>query len=371
MKLKVNVLFTLLILTILLSKTIIGQSNFITGRVMDAATSEPLIGANILVNEIEKLGTATDLKGNFKIKVPLGTYSLKVSMVGYRPVVKTDVIVTSGREANITVKMSSAAVELNEVTVSTDYFDKSIQSNNLSTVVLNAEEVRRSPGSAQDFQRILQSMPGVATSTDQNNELLVRGGAPNENLTVFDNIQLSTGGFISKYGDKLSSVMIVNTREGRRNVNLNGDLNVSFAGAGAILEGGIGDNKGSWLISLRKSYLDLIVGAIGLTAVPNYYDGQFKVAYDLSNSQKLSWSGIYGNDKIDIKGEPDVTNYSMRNGRDSIGVNNIDVKQYQFATGISLKSLWSKKLYSLFTLSTSRYYYNTNVFNNYTERLYN
>lgn len=395
---KIKLIFTFLLL-LLARNEISAQSNYIIGRVIDETSGEALYGANVIVNQIKGIGTSTGLEGDFKIKVPVATYTLKITMIGYLPVVRTDVIVNAGRETDLMIKMKATTVNLTGVTIKSDYFDKSIQENNLSTVVLNAQEIRRSPGSMQDFQRILQAMPGVATSSDQNNELLVRGGAPNQNLTVFDNmeihstnhypnqfnsggpinmvnvdliedIQFSTGGFNSKYGDKLSSVLILNSREGRRTSTLKGDANISFAGAGAILEGGFDNGNGSWLFSARKSYINLIAGAVGLTAIPEYYDAQFKVAYDLSANHKLSWSGIYGNDKINIEGEPEDENLLLANRKDSIGIEKVDVKQYQYATGLSLKSFWSKNFYSLFTISMNKYYYGVDVTDDFTERIY-
>ncbi|NUN08057.1 MAG: TonB-dependent receptor [Ignavibacteriaceae bacterium] len=366
------------------------SGNFISGRVLDAVTGETLPGATIVINELPGRGTVTNEKGDFRIKVPLGAYSIRVSQVGYVTLIKTDIIVNAGRESVVSIKLQSTTVEMEGVLIKGDYFDKSIQVNNLSTVVLNAEEVRRSPGSLQDFQRILQSMPGVAFSSDQDNELLVRGGAPNENLVVFDDIEVhsvnhypneynsggpinmvnvdliedirfSTGGFISKYGDKLSSIITVNTREGRRNTTIAGNANTSFAGAGLILEGGIGDNRGAWLFSARKSYLDLIVGAIGLTAVPQYYDAQYKVTYDLTDKQKLSFSGIFGDDYIDILGEPEITDPLLAGRIDTVGMENVFVRQNQFASGLSLKSLWSKNFFTTTTFSTTRYHYDVDV----------
>lgn len=375
------------------------QQNYLSGKVVDASTEEELIGVNIVVLELENVGAATDIEGKFRIKVPLGTFSLKASLVGYSPVVKTDLVVTSGRETFILIKLSSSSIELNEVTVKADYFDKSIQLNNLSTVVLSQQEVRRSPGSMQDFQRILQAMPGVANSNDQTNELLVRGGAPYENLVIIDDIELrslnhypnqynsggpinmvnidliediqfSTGGFTSQYGDKISSIMVVKTREGRRNSSFNGNMQIHFAGAGGVFEGGFANQKGSWLISFRKSYLDFLLGALQLTAVPRYYDTQFKIAYDLTTDHKLTFTGIHGNDMIDIEGAPDETIPSLASSKDSLSVERVDLKQQQYASGISLKSLWGKNFFSTFTVSTSEYNYNVKVNNDFTERIF-
>ena len=295
--------------------------------------------------------------------------------------------------------MAPSAIQMKEAVVKGDYFDKAIQLNNVATLVLSPEEIRRSPGSMQDFQRILQGMAGVSFSNDQNNELIVRGGSPNENLTVFDemelhstnhypneynsggpinmvnvdlieNIQFSTGGFISKYGDKLSSVMHITNREGTRNSALAGDVNLSMAGFGGVFEGKIDDGKGSWVLSARKSYINLISGAVGLTAIPYYYDGQFKVVYDLSQNHKLSWSGIYGNDKIYIDGESDDADYSKRNTTDYIGIQRVDVKQFQYATGMTLKSICNKNAYSLLTAYYNVYNDDLFVDENVTKKQY-
>ncbi len=396
--LRFKILFVL-VLT-LLSHAIYAQSNFLTGKVTDSRSGEALAGATISINEIKGKGAMTDTSGNFKIKIPLGAYSITISMLGYTTQVKTDIIIQAGRETSVSVRLTATSVEMGAVTIKGDYFDKSIQVNNVSTVVLNAEEVRRSPGAIQDFQRILQSMPGVSFSSDENNELLVRGGAPDQNLIVFDDmeihsvnhypneftsggpinminvdliqdIQFSSGGFNAKYGDKLSSVVMVNSREGRRIEGVSGNANISMAGAGGIFEGGFASGRGSWLVSVRKSYLDLIKGAIGLSAVPKYYDGQFKVAYDFNPMHKLSISGIYGNDYINIEGNTDDTFPEKAGSTDTVGVERDLVKQNQGAVGATLKSLWAKNLFSSVTLFMNRNQSKVTVYNDFTRRDYN
>ncbi len=371
----------------------------ITGYVADAKTGESLIGVNVLIVELKNIGAATDENGRFKISAPVGSYSLKASSMGYQPIIKTDIIVTTGGETHVAIKMSETALELNQVTVTPDFFDKAAVENNLSTVVLGSEEIRRSPGSDQDFQRILQAMPGVSFSTDQSNELLVRGGAPDENLTMMDHmeiqstnhypnemnsggpinmvnvdliqdVQFSTGGFISKYGDKSSSVVNLTTREGTREKLLSGNANLSMAGYGTVLEGKINGGQGSWLLSARNSYLDLIAGAVGLTAIPKYYDLQSKIVYDLSKVHKLSISGIYGNDRIDIVGEPQITNTTLAGQSDSIDVYNVGVKDYQYAAGLTLESKWSDKFVSIITISKNDYNSDILVTSDFTQRNY-
>ncbi|NQU06153.1 MAG: TonB-dependent receptor plug domain-containing protein, partial [Calditrichaeota bacterium] len=200
-----------------------------------------------------------------------------------------------------------------------------------STRSLSYEEVRRAPGSAEDVQRAIQALPGIAASNDQTNEIIVRGGSPTENLLIVDGIEIdninhfpeqassggpiglinpeflrevtfASGGFSARYGDRLSSVLDLNLREGSRE-RFMGQLALSMAGVGANCEGGFADKRGSYLISFRKSYLEAIKDAIDLTATPKYWDTQFKIAYDLSPLDKLSLIGIYGDDKIEIEQE--------------------------------------------------------------------
>lgn len=376
------------------------QTGTITGVVYDAKTGEALPGVNIVVNELKTTGASTDLKGRFIVIVPVGSYSLRVALMGYQPVVRTDVIATAGGETNIVIRISESALELGGVTVTPDYFEEAAVENSLSTVVLGSEEVKRSPGSAQDFQRILQAMAGVSFTTDQTNELLVRGGAPDENLTVLDHmeihstnhypnqynsggpinminvdliqdVQFSTGGFISKYGDKSSSVLNITTREGTRESLLKGNANLSMAGYGAVLEGSMNDGAGSWLISARNSYVDLVAGSFGLTAIPKYYDVQSKVAYDLSSVHSISFSGIYGHDLINIDGEPGTVNTLLAGRSDTVDVYNVDVRQHQYAAGVTLESKWSPRFISLLTVSDNNYNSGTYVTSDFTERSYN
>lgn len=381
------------------STNVFSQTGIINGLVVDSKTGDPLIGVNVIVNELKSVGTVTNSDGRFRIVVQVGSYSLRVSMLGYRTIVKTDVIVTTGGEVQINLKMVETPLQFGQVTVTPDYFDKAAAENPMSTISLGSEEIRRSPGSDMDYQRILQAMPGVSFSTDQTNELLVRGGAPDENLTVLDHIevqstnhypnqfnsggpismvnvdliqdvQFSTGGFISKYGDKSSSVINIATREGTRDRLLTGSANMSMAGFGTVLEGSIDGGRGSWLLSARKSYIDLIAGAVGLTAIPKYYDLQSKVAYDFSGSQKLSFSGIYGNDGINIVGEPQITNLALAGQSDSVDIYNVNVKQYEYAVGLTLASNWSDKFISFITISKTDYSDNDLVTSDFTQRNY-
>lgn len=385
------------LLTLLLTTLNFAQSGLLTGKVIDASTKEALIGANILVIELENVGAATDINGSFKIEIPVGSYSIKVSLIGYTSIIRTDIVIKTNSELQVNIQLSPTSLKIDEVKVTADYFDKAVIENNLSTIALGVEEVRRSPGAMGDFQRILQGMAGVSFSSDQTNELLVRGGSPNENLTIFDNMELhstnhypnqfnsggpinminlelvqdlqfSTGGFISKFGDKMSSTMSIKSRDGITSRGFAGEGNISMAGAGVTLEGSINNGRGSWLVSARKSYIDLIAEGFGLMAIPIYYDTQFRFMYNISNKHKLSWTGIHGNDKIKFDGLPDNIYEDKANQTDSVDAQIIDVKQQQWASGINLNSVWSNSLYSIVTLYANNYHNEIDFGYSFTER---
>ena len=143
------------------------KSGIITGTVLDITTQQPLVGATIQVLNNPKAGAVTDLEGLFKIKIPVGEYSVKTNFIGYKPAITTNIVVSTGRPVNLKIQLTEEAVEMGGMEVTADYFDKGKTTNTVSTIGLQTEEIRRSPGSAQDMQRIVHILPGVANSNDR------------------------------------------------------------------------------------------------------------------------------------------------------------------------------------------------------------
>ncbi|MFA6455702.1 MAG: TonB-dependent receptor [Bacteroidota bacterium] len=377
----------------------------IYGQLIDGITNQPLAGANVVIVEKSNFGATVDLEGNFVItNVPVGEYSLRATLVGYQQAILTNVVVSTGRSTKVKMRMKEEVIQVGMVEIKADYFSSEGSISPISTIGLNGAEVKRSPGSEQDMQRIVQNLPSVANSNDQNNELLVRGGAPDENLTVMDHIEIpttnhypnqynsggpinmvnvdliedirfSTGGFPATYGDKLSSVMDISLREGDKERLFAGNALAHFAGAGGVFEGGFADGKGTWIFSGRQSFLetlDQIVGisALGITAIPKYYDLQTKITYELSPSQKLIINGIYGDDKILIEGEPDETSEQKKHIHDSTGVENVDVVTRQFAVGATLRTLFGGEGYSLISVYALGNNYDVYVTEDFMDRMY-
>lgn len=377
----------------------------VVGSVVDGKTTEPLPSANIQIVELPGFGATADTSGHFSIKgLPVGTYSIKASMIGYEGSILTNVVVSTGRSTKVVIKLSEQAVELGGVTVQANYFRRNNEVSPLSINSYDRADVKRQPGSAMDVQRVIQNLPGVASSTDNINELIVRGGAPFENLTVMEymeipsinhypnqfnsagpinmvnidlveDVQFSSGGFGAQYGDKSSSVMDITIREGDRNKAFASNTGFNMAGIGTLMEGRLADGRGSWILSARQSlleFVDKIVGisAISLTAIPKYWDAQTKIVYDLTPTQKLAFNGIFGDSRISIEGDPKKTDEQRADRIDSSAVDDIASRSRQYAVGLNLKSLWGKEGYSVLSLYASGTISKVRVLENFTRGVY-
>jgi len=342
----------------------------ITGKVVDKKNLQPLVGANVVIDGTNR-GAATDLKGNFIVdRLEPGSYNLKIFYLGYITVKKGNVIVNPNRSTVLEIQMEETALEVESVEVTASYFQKAKEAV-VSTRSMDFEEIRRSPGDLVDIQRAVQALPAVVSGSDQINEIIIRGGYPGENLFLMDNIEIPNpnhfaiqgagggpinmlnsymvrnidfyaGAFSAKYGDKASSVMDISLRNGSTE-RYRAEGSLGMAGVGVLAEGPLGSNGSSFILSARKSYLDLIVSSTGLTAVPNYYNFQGKMTVNLDPRNTLYINSVYGNDNIKIE-EGDEAGY----GR---GAENVDTKNSQYVLGLTLRSFWMKNLYSLFTAS--------------------
>lgn len=180
--------FTLLIL---LSNSLFAQtpSGDLYGRVYDFTTKQPIPFANVIVIGTN-YGAATNKEGYYKINnLPVSTYQIRASVIGYNPQTKTDVVIQTGKPAEINFELVAEAIILEGVTVTSDYFRKDpLEVNSIRN--FSYEEIRRSPGGFEDVIRALSILPGVAQADAGRNDLIVRGGAPSENLYLINGIEV-------------------------------------------------------------------------------------------------------------------------------------------------------------------------------------
>jgi hypothetical protein len=351
----------------------------IKGKIVDGESKLDLVGAQIFIRE-NKAGTSTDNKGNFEIKdIPVGSYSITCNYIGYEKILKTDIIVRTERITFVNIEMQVSSIEVSGATVTAGYFAE-IQTQPLSTINFSSEEIRRAPGAAGDVSRIIFGLPSLAKVNDTKNYLIVRGGSPVENGFYVDNIEIpninhfpsqgstegpigilnvdfiedvnfNCGGFSAEYGSKLSSIMNVKFREGNRNTT-DIQLEMSMQGFGGMIEGPLDGGRGSYLISARRSYLDLILDMMNETVgMPTYSDVQGKVTYDLSDQHKLSFVDIFSDDR-------QVMN--QKNALDSKTINIYPAySSFSNTGGVNWQWIWGKNGFSQTSLAHT--YSNTDV----------
>jgi hypothetical protein len=195
------------ILFLMLARTSFGENPLeplagsIHGKMTDAETGAPLAGGQVVaVNTV--LGAVADQNGRFEISgVPVGSYSLRMSYIGYTPAMITDVIVKSRRIAYVEGGLKPSALQGQAVKVTAGYFSGK-EGGSTAETRFSYEEIRRAPGSGGDVSRIVTVLPSVAKVNDQSNSLIVRGGHPSENAFFIDGIEVPN---INHFPDQAST----------------------------------------------------------------------------------------------------------------------------------------------------------------------
>jgi hypothetical protein len=352
----------------------------IIGVVKDKNTQETLVGVAAAL-EGTTLSAATDLDGKFKITgIAPGSYNLKFSFIGYQSQTIFNIVVTTGNDNILAVELEPATENLKEVTVTSNTFGKRTETP-LSVQSLSAEEIKSNPGGNFDISKVVQALPGVSGTTGSasfRNDIIIRGGAPNENVYYLDGIEvpqinhfatqgsaggpagilnvsfiedvtLSSSSFAAKYDNALSSVLQFKQRNGNPE-KFQGNFRLSSTEIAGTLEGPL-SKKTTFLASARRSYLQLLFEAIDLPIRPNYWDFQYKVNHQINSKTTLTAIGIGAIDEFNF-GVPKNSDPSKEYVLRAFPT----INQWTYTVGLNLKRLINKGYYNI---ALSR-----NMFNN-------
>ncbi len=374
-----TVILAILSVAFILSAATAQSTGILSGRIINRDTHHPLRGASVMLSGTS-LGAAADREGHFRIVgIPVGSYTIQARMMGYKTQSRANIHIVPLRETVINVALEPTVLEAEGVTITAGYFERAPGAT-ASTLSVDYEEIRSDPVGAYDVMRMMQALPAVSGSVDQNNEIIVRGGGPNENLFVMDHLDIPypnhfpgqgqgggpvvtvnsefveridfyAGAFPARFGDKLSSVMDVSLREGSRN-RQQAEFSFNMAGVGLLVEGPM-TKRGSYLASFNRSFLDLVISSTGLTAIPVYSSAQAKLVHDLDSRRKLTVNFMSGIDAIKIEGEGNL----MAGTPD-----NVDFGSSQTILGVTYKSLFSERGYTIWSLSHARTGFDVEVF---------
>jgi outer membrane receptor for ferrienterochelin and colicin len=331
-------LYQLLLLTLVSAKCFCQQQLTISGFVREKGSLELLPGVNVYLQN-STLGGVTNTYGFYSISVPRSdSATISYSFVGYETE-NLRIAATSDRQINVTL---SSANQLDEVTVSAKrQSEKVSESVQMSKIEIPIAQIKKIPAflGEKDVIRVLQLMPGVQKGTEGQTGLYVRGGGPEQNLIILDDavvynashlfgffsvfnsdalksVELTKGGFPARYGGRLSSVVEMNMKEGSKE-KLHGEGGIGLISSRLTLEGPLVKNKSSFLISARRTYIDVLAAPIiaqqqsgnNSKTKPGYffYDLNAKVNYDFGPKNKLYASGYFGKDKFSIREKSDYS----------------------------------------------------------------
>ncbi len=312
----------LFLLVLFCTTTVSFGAGDVKGRVFNAKNNEPIAYATVIIPDITK-GGVTDEQGNFDIEnVEPGFYKIKVSVIGYKTYISESFRVTKSAGANLLVPMEEENVELQEVVVRPSYFRKKEESP-VSLRTIGIDEIEKNPGGNRDISKVLQSYPGVSSSSAFRNDIIVRGGGPSENRFYIDGVEIPnlnhfatqgasggpigiinvdfirevnfySGAFPASRGNAMSSVLEFNQREASEKVKFRGTVGASDL---AIAIEGPLSKKTTFMASVRRSYLQFLFQAIGLPFLPTYNDLQFKIKTKINSKTELSFIGLGALDK--------------------------------------------------------------------------
>lgn len=328
----------------------------INGTIVDKVSKQRIQYVTVFL-EGTNLGAQSNQNGDFQIKnIPPGVYNLRVSAVGYKPFIKTDVVVNNVKPTEVNIEIEETNIELKGVTVKADYFNNSVF-DPVSIKKFSYEEIRRAPGGFEDVVRSLSVLPGVAQVSAGRNDIIVRGGGPAENLFVIDGFPVqninhfgtqgasggplsyvnldyvkessfSTGGFGVNYGNKLSSILSIDLRDARKD-RVGGKATISASQFGLNVEGPLSENS-NLIFSARRSYLDFIFEKAGFSFVPEYYDYLTKYTHRLANNDQISFLLIGAIDRVKWN------NKTLDNRYENSRI--LGTSQRQYLTGIKYRT---------------------------------
>ncbi len=314
------VVFHALLLILSLPVTLFAQKVSLSGYLRDASTGESLIAATVYIKEADQ-GSQSNTYGFYSISVPPGSYTVTFSYVGYAPVTQ-QLNLIANKTLNIDLQSSTT---LKEVSVSSVRKDANVQNADMGTVTLSMARIKTLPVlfGEVDILKTLQLLPGVQSAGEGNSGFYVRGGGPDQNLVLLDDaviyntghlfgffsvfnsdaikdVTLVKGGAPANYGGRLSSVVDVTMKEGN-NKSYHAQGGIGIIASHLTLEGPIKKEKGSFMISGRRTYIDVLARPFSarLNDIGYYfYDVNLKANYKLGDKDRLYLSGYMGVDKF-------------------------------------------------------------------------
>jgi len=320
----------LLFATMSLATPAHAQRVTISGTITDESNGEFLIGAHVFALDVNR-GAVSNKYGFYSLTIPRqDSVAIVFSFLGFEPSIKK---IQTEEDIKLNVALHIRTATLDEVTVSADRLDDfNISATRMGVIDVPIRVVEQFPAilGEQDVLKVIQFLPGVQAGNEGTTGFHVRGGNIDQNLVQLDeatvynpnhlfglfstfntralnSLNLVKGGFPAQYGGRLSSVVEIAMREGNKN-RYEGQGGIGLVASHGTFEGPIKKEKGSFIVSARRSYLDLVMRPFQKAGQKNlyyFYDTNAKVNYELSPNDRVFLSYFRGRDVaeyVDVSG---------------------------------------------------------------------
>lgn len=302
--------------------SVLAQNKYtLNGYIKEKSSLETLPGANIVLNGKQ---IQSNNYGYYSLTTNAGNYSIKVSVAGYQTL---DTLINLNQNVNLDLYLKSNNI-LNEVVVKTSAKANLSEQINMSTIDIPIQQIKDIPAllGEKDVFKVIKLLPGIQKGTEGSSGFYVRGGSPDQNLIILDDavvynanhlfgffsvfngdalksVELIKGGFPARYGERLSSVLNLNMKDGNKK-ELHGEAGFGLLSSRLTLEGPIKKDKSSFLISGRRTYADIFIQPFlekDLSSGYYFYDFNAKIQADVDQKNRLFFSGYFGQDKLYYK----------------------------------------------------------------------
>lgn len=323
-------------LCLLFPLVMFGQNTgVIRGRMFNETNNEPL-GFGVVRLQGTNYGSYSDSVGAFEIKrLPPGLYNVEVRYEGFKTEVIYEVQVTNSKPYVLEVAMREEERTADSVQIVAAPFKK-VEEAPLSLRTIGANEIQRNPGGNRDISKVIQSLPGVASTVSFRNDILIRGGGPNENRFYIDGIETPninhfasqgaqggpvglinvdfigevdfySGAFPANRGNALSSVFEFQQRQAR-NDRIGFTATVGASDLALTMEGPSSKNS-SFLFSVRRSYLQFLFKILALPFLPTYNDYQYRHKFRIGQRHEINVVSLGALDQFSLNLKADSTDF--------------------------------------------------------------
>ncbi|MFW5705458.1 MAG: TonB-dependent receptor, partial [Bacteroidota bacterium] len=337
----------------------------ISGYIEDQSSGEKLIGATVYVDQLQT-GAVSNLYGYYALSLPPGSYNLTYSYIGYQSVQQTVVLAA---DITLDVELTNEEQVLKEVVITGERQDKNVRAPEMSVVKMEAKTIKKIPVlfGETDLIRAIQLLPGVNTLAEGSTGFSVRGGSPDQSLVILDeatvynaghllgffsvfnndavkDVKLYKGDIPAAYGGRLSSLLNVRMKDGNSK-KFSGTGGIGLISSRLTLEGPILNDNTSFIVSGRRTYADLFIPLFNDPDLEGsklyFWDFNAKVNHTINENNRIFASAYLGRDIF----ENEFAGMNLGNNTITLRWNH----------------LFSKKLFSNFTLLRSRYEYELGV----------